>query len=122
MDRLAAAILSGHVRKIAFLSGAGISTASGIPDFRSAGGMYDTLRPELITATPLQRKMMKDDPTLVVTYSLFVENQFPYLEVRRPFILGTAEKRWKATLSHFFMKVVDEKGLLTRVYTQNIGN
>ena len=34
--------------------------------------------------------------------------------------MGTAEQKWKATLSHFFLKVLHEKGLLKRVYTQNI--
>ena len=29
---------------------------TGIPDFRSPGGMYDTLKPELLTATPEQRE------------------------------------------------------------------
>lgn len=39
-------------RRIVFFSGAGVSTASGIPDFRSAGGLYaeeeDGLSPEMI--------------------------------------------------------------------------
>lgn len=43
--------------------------------------MYDTLRPELITATRKQRKAMTRDPTEVVCFHLFQENQFPYLEV-----------------------------------------
>lgn len=60
----------------------------GIPDFRSPGGMYDSLRPELLTATAKQRTMMKMDPTSVVSWDLFQENQLPYLELRRPFILG----------------------------------
>jgi NAD-dependent deacetylase sirtuin 2 len=106
--------------KIAVLTGAGVSCASGIPDFRSPGGMYDTLRPELITATPEQRNMMRMNPTAVVDIRLFSVNQFPYLEVRRPFILGTANQQWKSTLSHFFVQVLHDKGLLQRLYTQNI--
>ena len=43
--------------------------------------MYDTLRPELITATSTQRRAMKYDPTEVVSFDLFQQNQFPYLEV-----------------------------------------
>lgn len=113
-------IQSGVIKRIAVLTGAGISTASGIPDFRSAGGMYDTLKPELLTATAQEKQIMKADPTMVVNINLFLRNQFPYLEVRRPFILGTAEQKWKATLSHFFFKALFDRGLLTRVYTQNI--
>jgi NAD-dependent SIR2 family protein deacetylase len=60
------------------------------------------------------------NPTAVVDISLFSVNQFPYLEVRRPFILGTAEQRWKPTISHFFAEVLHKKGLLRRLYTQNI--
>ena len=33
------------------LNTAGTSVASGIPDFRSSGGIFDTLRPELIAAS-----------------------------------------------------------------------
>mmetsp|Transcript_5930 Transcript_5930/g.11880 ORF Transcript_5930/g.11880 Transcript_5930/m.11880 type:complete len:345 (-) Transcript_5930:1808-2842(-) len=113
-------IKTGKVKNIAFLTGAGVSVAAGIPDFRSAGGMYDTLRPNLLTATERQRMMMKADPTSVVSWDVFANNQFPYLELRRPFILGTAERKWKPTLAHWFVKVCDDKKLLRRLYTQNI--
>lgn len=48
------------------------------------GGMYDTLRPELITATEKQRELMRRDPTYVVEKDMFLANQFPYLEVGAP--------------------------------------
>jgi len=120
LDGIAEYIISGKCMSIAFLTGAGISVGAGIPDFRSPGGMYDTLRPQLLTASPADRASMAVDPTLVVSWNLFSKNQFPYLEVRRPFILGTVVQQWKATLSHFFIKVCHDKGLLRRLYTQNI--
>lgn len=82
--------------------------------------MYSTLRPELITATPRQRAMMSQEPTYVVEKGMFTANQFPYLEVRRPFILGTKAKEWKATISHRFMELLHDHGKLTRLFTQNI--
>lgn len=64
--------------------------------------------------------MMTTDPAAVVSWDVFQHNQLPYLELRRPFILGTAQQQWKATLAHWFMRVCYDKGLLKRIYTQNI--
>jgi hypothetical protein len=47
---IAQGIHTGMYKSVSMLTGAGVSVASGIPDFRSPGGMYDTLRPELLTA------------------------------------------------------------------------
>ena len=52
---LAEFIASDSCRSVVVLTGAGMSVAAGIPDFRSPGGMYATLRPELLTATPQQQ-------------------------------------------------------------------
>lgn len=120
VSRLARLIHSKECRRISFLTGAGVSVAAGIPDFRSPGGMYETLRPELLTATPEQRAQMARDPTSVVSWNLFRDNQLPYLEVRRPFILGLAERQWQATLAHWFIALVHAHGKLHTLYTQNI--
>jgi NAD-dependent SIR2 family protein deacetylase len=118
---LARLILSPACKSIAFLTGAGVSVAADIPDFRSPGGLYDTLRPELITASRKEQDLMKLDPTYVVSWDIFQQNAFPYLEVRRPFILGTRNHKWKATIAHRFMELVHTKtNKLTRVFTQNI--
>ena len=118
---LAELIQNPSCKSIAVLTGAGVSCASGIPDFRSPGGMYDTLQPELITATPQQQQWMRADPTAVVMWDMFRVNQFPYLEVRRPFILGTNNHQWKATIAHRFFELLHTKSQkLTRIYTQNI--
>ena len=102
---VAAYLASDACQKVVVLTGAGVSCAAGIPDFRSPGGMYDTLRPELITASPQERAAMARDPTCVVLKDMFLQNQFPYHEVRRPFILGTQRQQWKATLFHRFLAV-----------------
>ena len=49
---------------------------------------------------------MRSDPTAVVSKEIFSKNSFPYLELRRPFILGLAERKWKATVSHWFVRYV----------------
>lgn len=121
LTSLAKFICSQDCQSICILTGAGVSVASGIPDFRSPGGMYDTLKPELITATSQQRQLMEYDPTNVVSWDMFQMNSFPYLEVRRPFILGTYEQKWKATIAHRFFELLHTKtNKLTRIYTQNI--
>uniref|UniRef100_A0A7S2H762 Deacetylase sirtuin-type domain-containing protein n=1 Tax=Helicotheca tamesis TaxID=374047 RepID=A0A7S2H762_9STRA len=115
-------INSPRCKSIAVLAGAGMSVASGIPDFRSAGfGMYDTLQPELLTATEIEREAIRADPTTVFEKSMFLQNQLPCLELKRPFILGTVNKTWRATLAHRFVELLHKKtGKLTRWYTQNI--
>lgn len=120
LDRVAAFLKSGSCRSVVVLAGAGASTGAGIPDFRSQGGFYETLQPDLLTASDDERARMTRKPEAAVSRAMFMRNQLPYLELRRPFILGTERQEWKATLTHWFIKFLEEEGLLTRLYTQNI--
>lgn len=98
-----------------------MSVSAGIPDFRSADGLYATLDPDQLSASPAERQMMRIDPSSSLDMSLFLENPLPMLELQREFILGTHQQKWKATIAHRFVELLHEKtGKLARLYTQNI--
>jgi NAD-dependent SIR2 family protein deacetylase len=114
-------ISSPACRSILVLAGAGMSVAAGIPDFRSADGLYSTMDANLLSADESQRLAIKLDPTVALDHNLFMENPLPCLELNREFILGTCEQRWKATLAHRFVELLHTKtNKLVRLYTQNI--
>lgn len=114
-------IQSENCKSIVVLAGAGMSVVSGIPDFRSHGGLYDTLDPSLLTASDVEREAMRADPTAALEQGMFIQNPLPCLELMRPFILGTRDQQWKATLAHRFVELLHSKtGKLKRLYTQNI--
>ena len=97
---------SDACERVVVLTGAGVSCAAGIPDFRSPGGMYDTLRPELITATPQERALMAADPVNVVVKDMFMKNQFPSLAAwRRLSVLGPALQKSVGTARLFESQV-----------------
>lgn len=121
LEDVAAFIQSDKCRNIVILAGAGMSVSAGIPDFRSADGLYATMKPDLLTADPVEREAIRDDPTVALEQGMFLQNPLPCLELNREFILGTHEQRWKATLAHRFVELLHAKtGKLARMYTQNI--
>ena len=98
-----------------------IYRAAGIPDFRSADGLYATMKPDLLTADPIEREAIREDPTVALEQGMCLQNPLPCLELNREFILGTHNQRWKATLAHRFVELLHAKtGKLVRLYTQNI--
>ena len=76
------------------------TTKKQVPDFRSAGGMYETLQPELLTASEFEREGMEIDPTMVYEKDFFLENQLPCLGLQRPFIFGVQNRKWKVGISY----------------------
>lgn len=98
-----------------------MSVVSGIPDFRSANGLYATMDPDSLTATQMERDLIRLDPSIALDNRLFLQNQLPCLEVNRQFLLGTKDQVWKATLAHRFVELLHKKtNKLKRLYTQNI--
>jgi NAD-dependent SIR2 family protein deacetylase len=122
LSELADFIKSNKCRNILILAGAGMSVNAGIPDFRSADGLYATMNANDLTCTsPEQREAIRQDPSTALDQHLFLENPLPCLESQREFILGTRAQRWKATLAHRFVELLHSKtGKLARLYTQNI--
>jgi len=112
-------IKSGQCKSIGILAGPGCSAEAKIPDYHNP----DLLTPKqrlLLTATQAQQFDMINDPGALLTQTMFMQNPKAYLEFVRPFVLGTKRKLWKATLSHWFMKFLEDESLLTRVYTYNV--
>lgn len=86
--------------------GAGISTAAGIPDFRSPEtGLYSSLA-----------RLELPRPEAVFDIAYFREDPRPFYSLAQELWPG----RFKPTLTHLFMRMFADRGLLLRVFTQNI--
>jgi len=103
---VAKAIRTGKCKNIIVMSGAGISVAAGIPDFRSPGtGLYANLQ-----------KYNLPYPTAVFEIDYFKEKPEPFCLLARELYPGN----YAPTPAHCFVRLLHEKGVLLRNYTQNI--
>ena len=107
--------IARHLRRcknVIVLSGAGISTSAGIPDFRTPGtGVYDNVQWYL-------DKYNVDNAMELFSYKLFEEDPVPFYSLCRD-VKYPAETA-KPTLAHYFIRLLSDKGVLLRNYTQNI--
>eukprot|EP01084_Bolivina_argentea_P105291 188498_1 len=104
----ATAIKEGKVKNIITMSGAGISTSCGIPDFRSPKtGLYHNLE-----------KYNLENPQDIFTLSYFYKNPEPFFTLSKE--LMPVDNEYKPSITHYFIKLLNDKGLLLRHYTQNI--
>ena len=88
---------------IVFFGGAGVSTESGIPDFRSVDGLYN----------------MKYDypPETILSHTFFMNNTEEFYKFYRDKLIVKGVKPNKA---HIALAKLEEKGKLKTVITQNI--
>lgn len=105
-------ILAKPDSKIFFFNGAGISATSDgeplIPDFRSPGtGLFYNLK-----------KLNLPLPESVFDIDFFEENPRPFYSLCKD--LHPKLLKFPPTRYHYFMKLVNEKCNLIRIYTQNI--
>ena len=100
-DRQKLLALIEQSERIVALTGAGISTASGIPDFRSPGGLWEDVDPmEVATLT-----VFREDPR---KFWSFYRSRLDIVEEFDP------------NPGHYLLADLHQKGLLTAVSTQNI--
>ena len=83
--------------------GAGLSTESGIPDFRSVGGLWSQY-----------------DPTKYADYNVFLKNPEYYWELERK--LGEIFLKAKPNIGHKALVKLEKKGKLKAIITQNMDN
>ena len=108
MDLEGVATYMSNCKNVIVMSGAGISTNAKIPDFRSESfGLYNRLA-----------KFNLPHPTAVFTLDYFKENPKPFYSIAHD--LYPVMDEAKPTLTHYFIKLLDDKGVLLKHYTQNI--
>jgi len=90
-------------RNIVFFGGAGVSTESNIPDFRSADGLY--------------QQKYKYSPEQIVSHSFFVKNTEGFYDFYKNKMMFLDAK---PNAAHLKLAELEEAGKLSAVITQNI--
>ncbi|MDR1688517.1 MAG: NAD-dependent protein deacylase [Clostridiales bacterium] len=90
---------------IVFFGGAGVSTESGIPDFRSAGGLYN--------------ENYKYPPERMLSHSFFMTNTGEFFDFYKTKMLFLGAK---PNAAHLKLAELEREGKLTAVITQNVDN
>ncbi len=89
--------------RIVFFGGAGVSTESGIPDFRSADGLY--------------QQEYRYSPEQIVSHSFFMKNTEAFYDFYKTNMMFPDAK---PNAAHKKLAEMEQAGILTAVVTQNI--
>ena len=87
-----------------FLGGAGVSTESGIPDFRSETGLYS-------------EKYNNLSPEIILSHDIFVSDTQTFYDYYKNNMLFPAAK---PNAAHIALRKLEERGILKAIITQNI--
>ena len=101
-------------RRIVFFGGAGVSTASGIPDFRSADGLYSIGRDE-VNGSDGERRGPSPEEILSATYFALHTKEF-YDFYRAHMVYPDAEPN----ACHRYLYELEKQDKLRAIVTQNI--
>lgn len=94
-------------RKIVFFGGAGVSTASGIPDFRSKDGLYNQH----------DVRFDKYEPEYLLSHSCLFDNPIVFYEFYRQKLDGRSVS---PNIIHKTLADMEKHGKLSSIITQNI--
>lgn len=105
--------LLNHSRKITLLTGAGISSNAGIPDFRSFDGLYNQIKKDFPELSIRSGKELFDislfrDENKINVFAKFMEMLYGNIKYAKP------------TKTHKFIGHLKNRNKLFRCYTQNI--
>ncbi|KAF2244938.1 NAD-dependent deacetylase sirtuin-2 [Trematosphaeria pertusa] len=106
VEAVAKFIKDGRAQRIVVMTGAGISTSAGIPDFRSPDtGLYANLA-----------RLNLPYAEAVFDISYFRNNPLPFYTLAQELYPGN----YRPTITHSFIHLLHKKGLLLKLFTQNI--
>ncbi|KIX03577.1 uncharacterized protein Z518_07130 [Rhinocladiella mackenziei CBS 650.93] len=106
IEAVADYIKEKDVKKIVVMTGAGISTSAGIPDFRSPDtGLYANLA-----------RLNLPYAEAVFDIGYFRRNPYPFYTLAHELYPG----KYRPTVTHSFVSLLHKKGKLLKLFTQNI--
>ena len=97
--------ITANYNNIVFFGGAGVSTESGIPDFRSEKGIYETI------------KKYEKHPEEILSHSYFIQNTESFYKYYKEFMI---HKDAKPNNAHIAIAKLEKEGKIKGVISQNI--
>ena len=92
-------------KRIVFFGGAGVSTESGVKDYRSEDGLYHTVKEYGV------------NPERILSHNFFISNPETFYDFYRKYFL---QENIKPNDAHYALAKLEKEGKLTAVITQNI--